>query len=106
MIRRSMLAHAALAAAAVFAATPIVFAQTQSTLPARPMTIDQARQLVAPFYDLLNRPATKDNRALALAILAPDWRSLSAESGAAISSIACAAGALNSQRISGCGKRC
>ncbi|MGH8702408.1 MAG: nuclear transport factor 2 family protein, partial [Burkholderiales bacterium] len=46
---------------------------------ARTMTAAQARQLVAPFYDMLNRPATKDVPALANSVLAPGWRSFSGE---------------------------
>lgn len=40
---------------------------------------DAARALIAPFYDALNRPATKDVNALANAVLSPDWRSFSGE---------------------------
>ncbi len=43
------------------------------------MTAEQARQLIAPFYDMLNRPATKDVRALGLSVLAEQWRSYSGE---------------------------
>lgn len=43
------------------------------------MTTDQARQMIAPFYDMLNRPATKDATALAQSVLAADWRSYSGE---------------------------
>lgn len=43
------------------------------------MTTNQARELIAPFYALLNRPATKDVGALAQSVLAPDWRSFSGE---------------------------
>ena len=51
-------------------------AQAQST----PMlTIDQARALVAPFYDMLNNPATKNLPALADKVLAADWKSYSSE---------------------------
>lgn len=40
---------------------------------------EQARKLIQPFYDMLNRPGEKDVRPLAEAILAPDWRSYSGE---------------------------
>ena len=43
------------------------------------MTTDQARQMIAPFYEMLNRPATKDVAALAQSVLAADWRSYSGE---------------------------
>jgi predicted ester cyclase len=36
----------------------------------------QARALIAPFYDMLNQPATKDLKAIAEAIIAPEWRSV------------------------------
>ncbi len=35
----------------------------------------RARAIVAPFYDALNRPATKDAAALILGATTPDWRS-------------------------------
>jgi predicted ester cyclase len=35
----------------------------------------EARALVAPFYDALNAPATKDVRALVESVAAPGWRS-------------------------------
>lgn len=39
------------------------------------MTTEQARAIVAPFYDALNEPAHKDVRALVESIAHPDWRS-------------------------------
>ena len=38
-----------------------------------------ARSIVAPFYDALNAPASKDVRALIEGIASPDWRSYSGE---------------------------
>ena len=46
---------------------------------AQVMTQDQARKQVAPFYEMLNAPATKDLKALAEQALAPDWKSYSGE---------------------------
>jgi steroid delta-isomerase-like uncharacterized protein len=43
------------------------------------MTPAQARQLIAPFYDMLNQPATKNVQALAESVIAPEWRSYSGE---------------------------
>ncbi len=43
------------------------------------MTRDQARALIAPFYDALNNPASKDVRALIEGLASPDWRSFSGE---------------------------
>jgi predicted ester cyclase len=43
------------------------------------MNTDQARAIVAPFYDALNAPATKDVRALVEGIARDDWRSFSGE---------------------------
>lgn len=43
------------------------------------MTRDQARALIAPFYDALNNPAAKDVRALIEGLASPDWRSFSGE---------------------------
>ncbi len=42
------------------------------------LSTEQARRIVAPFYDMLNRPATKDLKALS-AVIAPEWRSYSGE---------------------------
>ena len=43
------------------------------------MTRDNARSIIAPFYDALNRPASKDVRALVESVALPDWRSYSGE---------------------------
>jgi steroid delta-isomerase-like uncharacterized protein len=43
------------------------------------MTRDDARTLIAPFYDALNAPASKDVRALVEGVASPDWRSFSGE---------------------------
>ena len=43
------------------------------------MNRDQARALIAPFYDALNTPASKDVRALIEGLASPDWRSFSGE---------------------------
>lgn len=40
---------------------------------------DDARRLIDPFYDALNRPATKDVAALVTSVAAPTWRSYSGE---------------------------
>lgn len=63
-------------AAATFAAATLAAA-----LPAAAQTLnaEQARAAVAPFYNLLNQPATKDVKALGEAIIAPQWRSFAGE---------------------------
>ena len=43
------------------------------------MTVEQARQQIAPFYEMLNQPATKDLKALSEQALSPDWKSYSGE---------------------------
>ncbi len=43
------------------------------------LTPDAARRAVAPFYEMLNKPATKDLKALAEASMAADWRSYSGD---------------------------
>lgn len=43
------------------------------------LNAEQARQIVAPFYDMLNRPATKDIKALGDRCIASDWKSYSGE---------------------------
>jgi predicted ester cyclase len=44
------------------------------------MNTNDARSLIAPFYDALNNPATKDVRALVEGLASPEWRSFSGES--------------------------
>lgn len=44
------------------------------------MNTEAARALVAPFYDALNQPATKDVRTLVESIVHPEWRSFAGES--------------------------
>ena len=46
---------------------------------AQNMTIEQARKQVAPFYEMLNQPATKDLKPLSEQALSPDWKSYSGE---------------------------
>jgi predicted ester cyclase len=43
------------------------------------LTADQARAVVAPFYDSLNHPASKDVRALIEGAASADWRSFAGE---------------------------
>ncbi len=44
------------------------------------MNREQARSIVAPFYDALNNPASKDVRALVEGAASPDWRSFAGDS--------------------------
>jgi predicted ester cyclase len=44
------------------------------------MNQETARAVIAPFYDCLNKPATKDVAALVTGAAAPDWRSYAGES--------------------------
>ena len=46
---------------------------------AQPMSSVQALKQVAPFYEMLNQPASKDLKALAEQALASDWKSYSSE---------------------------
>ena len=61
-------------------ATVLAMAALQ-TAPAwsQSMTVEQARKQVAPFYDMLNQPASKDLKALSEQALSPDWKSYSSE---------------------------
>jgi len=63
----------AITAALVLAAT------TATSVLAQSMTVEQARKQVAPFYEMLNQPATKDLKALSEQALSPDWKSYSSE---------------------------
>jgi predicted SnoaL-like aldol condensation-catalyzing enzyme/ketosteroid isomerase-like protein len=49
--------------------------QTESGAAAPPLTIEQARTIVAPLYDALNQPAKKDVAALLAKAANPDYRS-------------------------------
>lgn len=44
------------------------------------MTHDEARSIIAPFYDALTRPSTRDVRAIVEGVAAPEWRSFAGES--------------------------
>ncbi len=82
MIPRSspqrLFASAAFATMAALAVANPSFAQTATQ--GRPMmTHEQARRVVAPFYDMLNKPATKDLKALGESAIAPQWRSYAGE---------------------------
>ncbi len=59
-------------AAASLATVQVASAQTA-------VSNQQARQLIAPFYEMLNKPAGKDLKAMAEATIAPNWRSFSGE---------------------------
>ena len=56
-----------------------VAAMTATSVWAQTMTVEQARKQVAPFYEMLNQPATKDLKALSEQALSPDWKSYSSE---------------------------
>lgn len=43
------------------------------------MNRDEARSIIAPFYDALSTPATRDVRALIEGLASADWRSFSGE---------------------------
>jgi predicted ester cyclase len=45
----------------------------------QPLTLQSATEVVAPFYDALNQPATKDVAALLDKALSPDWTSCARE---------------------------
>lgn len=60
-------------------ATLVPAALAASVASAQNLTAEQGRAAVAPFYDMLNQPATKDLKALAEAAMAPQWRSFSGD---------------------------
>ncbi|MGH8674400.1 MAG: ester cyclase [Burkholderiales bacterium] len=61
------------------AAVGLVLAGGSAPAQAQTMTLEQARRQIAPFYEMLNKPATKDLKALAEQAMSPDWRSFSNE---------------------------
>jgi predicted ester cyclase len=65
--------------ASLLASALTIWASTAAVAQDAALSRDAARALIAPFYDALNRPATKDVSALTNTVLAPDWRSFSGE---------------------------
>jgi len=63
----------------VLSACLLAASAVPSGAQAQSMTVEQARKQVAPFYEMLNQPATKDLKALSEQALAPDWKSYSSE---------------------------
>ncbi len=61
------------------AAAALLAAAAAPSWAQQALTPEAARRVITPFYDMLNRPATKDLAALANASLAPDWKSYSGE---------------------------
>ena len=61
------------------AAIAATLAASGAHAQASPLTVEQARTLIAPFYDMLNTPADKNIPALADKVLAADWKSYSSE---------------------------
>lgn len=64
--------------ASILAAT-VAMTGLASPAVAQAMTPVQARQTIAPFYEMLNQPASKDIQALAEQILSPEWKSYASE---------------------------
>ena len=62
-----------------FAAALVACALFPGVASAQSLTLEQARKQVAPFYEMLNQPATKDLKALAEQALSPEWKSYSSE---------------------------
>ena len=63
----------------VFAIALVVAALFPAAASAQSLTVEQARRQVAPFYEMLNQPATKDLKALSEQALSPDWKSYGSE---------------------------
>jgi len=63
----------------LFAGVALLASHVTTAQTAAPLTSEQGRRVIAPFYDMLNKPATKDLKALTEAAIAPDWRSYSGE---------------------------
>ena len=64
----------------VIASASLAAALLPTTASAQSLVPEQARKQIAPFYDMLNQPATKDLKALSEQALSPDWKSYSGES--------------------------
>lgn len=71
----NFLPHRALVlGAVVLGSAGTSLAQTSGAL-----TPDAARRAIAPFYEMLNKPATKDLKALAEGSMSAEWRSYSGD---------------------------
>ena len=55
------------------------FPGTFCSVQAQTLTTEQARKQVAPFYEMLNQPASKNLKALADQALSLDWKSYSSQ---------------------------
>lgn len=64
----------------VIASASLAAALLPTKASAQSLAPEQARKQIAPFYDMLNQPATKDLKALSEQALSPDWKSYSGES--------------------------
>lgn len=64
---------------ALFAVSTIGVVENVSAQASVPLSQEAARRAVTPFYDMLNKPATKDLKSLSEAAIAPEWRSYSAD---------------------------
>ena len=65
-------------AVAAVATTIAAFAAPSASHAQTALTVDQARTIIAPFYDALNRPADKDVAKLLREATSPEWVSCGA----------------------------
>ncbi len=79
--RRAIAAAFSLAlAAGSLTVTPAVAQSTSgATARAGSLSAEAARALIAPFYDVLNKPATKNVADIVQTVALPEWRSFSGE---------------------------
>ena len=74
MISLPAIRHPYVSSAVLLAAGALV-----SGAQAQTLTMEQARRQIAPFYEMLNQPATKDLKALSEQALSPDWKSYASD---------------------------
>ena len=87
MIQRPLNTRRALAAAfsfALAAGSLTVTSAVAQTTPGAPtktsnLSAEAAKAIIAPFYDVLNKPATKNVAEIVQASVLPEWRSFSGE---------------------------
>ena len=60
-------------------ATAAITTLLGTTVGAQSLSVEQGRKQIAPFYEMLNQPASKDLKALSEQALSPDWKSYSGE---------------------------
>ena len=79
MVQRPLNKRRALAAAFSFALAASSLTVTSAVAQTSKLSVEAARTIIAPFYDVLNKPATKNVAEIVQTVVLPEWRSFSGE---------------------------